>query len=154
MERLSNFPKLHHHNLTFAVFFLTSQLCSFKSKDLTFLVSLTSQEPPPLILCFVFFCLLLTLLFPSSGIASFLSSHQGWWHLYFLCYIVRWAFQVALVAKKPLANAGDIRDPGYDPWVRKISQRRAWRLTPVFLPAGSHGHRSLVGSTVHWVAKS
>ena len=30
-----------------------------------------------------------------------------------------WASQVALV-KNPPANAGDIRDVGFDPWVRKI----------------------------------
>ena len=28
---------------------------------------------------------------------------------------------------------------GFDPWVRKIPWRRAWRSTPVFLPGGSHG---------------
>ena len=32
-----------------------------------------------------------------------------------------------------------------DPWVRKISWRRAWQPTPVFLPGESHGQRSLVG---------
>ena len=33
----------------------------------------------------------------------------------------------------------------FDPWARKIPWRRAWQPTPVFLPAGSHGQRSLVG---------
>ena len=33
----------------------------------------------------------------------------------------------------------------FDPWVGKIPQRKAWKLTPVFLPAESHGQRSLVG---------
>ena len=42
------------------------------------------------------------------------------------------------------ANAGDIR-LGFDPWVGKIPRRRAWQPTPVFLPAESHGQRSLVG---------
>ena len=32
-----------------------------------------------------------------------------------------------------------------DPWLRKIPWRRAWRLTPVFLPGESHGERSLAG---------
>ena len=41
------------------------------------------------------------------------------------------------------ANAGDII--GFDPWVRKISWRRAWQPTPVFLPGESHGYRSLAG---------
>ena len=34
---------------------------------------------------------------------------------------------------------------GFDPWVGKIPWRRAWQLTPVFLPGESHGQRSLVG---------
>ena len=33
----------------------------------------------------------------------------------------------------------------FDPWVRKISWRRKWQLTPVFLPGKSHGQRSLAG---------
>ena len=33
----------------------------------------------------------------------------------------------------------------FDPWVGKISWRRAWQLTPVFLLKRSHGQRSLVG---------
>ena len=35
--------------------------------------------------------------------------------------------------------------PGFDPWVGKISQRRKWQPTPVFLPGESFGQRSLVG---------
>jgi len=31
------------------------------------------------------------------------------------------------------------------PWVRKIPWRRKWQPTPVFLPAKSHGERSLAG---------
>jgi len=34
---------------------------------------------------------------------------------------------------------------GFNPWVRKISQRRAWQPTPVLLPGESQGQRSLVG---------
>jgi len=33
----------------------------------------------------------------------------------------------------------------FDPWVGKIPWRRAWELTPVFLPGESHGQRNLVG---------
>ena len=35
--------------------------------------------------------------------------------------------------------------PGFDPWVGKISWRRKWQPTPVFLPGKSHGRRNLVG---------
>ena len=41
----------------------------------------------------------------------------------------------------------------FHPWVRKIPWRRAWQLTPVFLPGESHGQRSLVGYR-HGVAES
>ena len=34
---------------------------------------------------------------------------------------------------------------GFNLWVRKISWRRAWQPTPVFLAGESHGLRSLVG---------
>ena len=39
---------------------------------------------------------------------------------------------MAQVVKYLPAKAGDVRDAG--PWVGKISRRRAWQLTPVFLP--------------------
>ena len=35
--------------------------------------------------------------------------------------------------------------PRFDPWVGKISWRRAWQPTPVFLPGELHGQNSLVG---------
>ena len=35
--------------------------------------------------------------------------------------------------------------PGFNPWVGKISWRRKWQPTPVFLPGKSHGWRSLLG---------
>ena len=47
--------------------------------------------------------------------------------------------------KEPPANAEDVRDPGFDPWVRKIPWRRARQPTLVFLFGKSHGQRSLVG---------
>ena len=37
------------------------------------------------------------------------------------------------------------RRPGFNPWVGKISWRREWLPTPVFLPGESYGERSLVG---------
>ena len=33
----------------------------------------------------------------------------------------------------------------FSPWVGKIAWRRAWQLTPVFLPAESHRQKSLEG---------
>ena len=56
-----------------------------------------------------------------------------------------WASQVVLVVKNLPANAGDVKRHGLEPWVRKIPWRRAWELTPVFLPGEFHGQRSLEG---------
>ena len=58
--------------------------------------------------------------------------------------LIRGFLGLALVVKNPPANAGDARDHGFDPWVRKIPWRRAWQPTPVFLHGRSHGQRSLV----------
>ena len=44
--------------------------------------------------------------------------------------------------KASACNAGG---PGSDPWVGKITWRRLWQPTPVFLPRESHGQRSLAG---------
>ena len=37
------------------------------------------------------------------------------------------------------------RRPRFDPWVGKISWRREWQPTPVFLPGEPHGQRSQAG---------
>jgi len=41
--------------------------------------------------------------------------------------------KVALVVKNPPTIAGDIKRPGFDPWVQKIPWRREQQPTPVFL---------------------
>ena len=55
------------------------------------------------------------------------------------------------MAKNPPTNA---KRPGFNPWVEKITLKRAWHPTPVFLPGESHGLRSLEGYIVHGVVKS
>ena len=55
------------------------------------------------------------------------------------------ASQVAFVVKNPPANAGDMRDRAFDPFIGKIPWRRKWQPTPVFLPGKAHGQRSLAG---------
>ena len=44
-------------------------------------------------------------------------------------------------AKNPPA-VQESRRHGFDPWVGKILQRRAWEPTPAFLPGEAHGQRS------------
>ena len=47
--------------------------------------------------------------------------------------------------KEPTCRCRRCKSWGFYPWVKKISWRRKWQLTPVFLPGESHGKRSLVG---------
>ena len=51
----------------------------------------------------------------------------------FLFFFFFWVSQVVLVVKNQPANAGDIRDIGFDLWVGKIPWSRAWQPTPVCL---------------------
>ena len=60
-----------------------------------------------------------------------------------MCYSA--VYQVALVVNNLSANAGRCRRQAFAPWVGKISWRRAWQPTPVFLPGEFHGKRSVVG---------
>ena len=53
--------------------------------------------------------------------------------------------QVVLVVRNPPANAGDIRDVSSIPPVGKVSWRRAWQPTPLFLPGECHGQGTLAG---------
>ena len=57
------------------------------------------------------------------------------------------------MVKNPPANAGDIKDAGFDPWVGEIPWRRGWKLTLVFLPGESQGQRSLAGYSP-WAPKA
>ena len=50
--------------------------------------------------------------------------------------------------KEPMCQCGRHKRHGFDPWVRKIPWRRAWKPTLVFLPGESHGQRSLAGYTL------
>ena len=47
--------------------------------------------------------------------------------------------------KEPCCQCRRHKRCGFNPWVRKITWRRKWQPTPVFLPEGSHGQRSLAG---------
>ena len=57
----------------------------------------------------------------------------------------RQASQAMPMVKISHGNIGDIRDEGSDPWIGKISWRRAWQLILVFLPEESHGQGILEG---------
>ena len=50
-----------------------------------------------------------------------------------------------LSGKEPACQCRRCRRCVFDPWVGKISWRRKWQPTPVFLSGKSHGQRSLAG---------
>ena len=54
-----------------------------------------------------------------------------------MCYSA--VYQVALVVNNPPANTGRCCRQEFASWVGKISWRRAWQPTLVFLPGESHG---------------
>ena len=55
---------------------------------------------------------------------------------------VKWGLVVVLEVKDPPAQCRRCKRRGFDPWVRKISWRRRWQPTPVFLSAEVHGQGS------------
>ena len=66
-------------------------------------------------------------------------------NLTIVIYLI-WASEGALAAKNPPANARDAgRRRGFNPWVRNFPWRRAWQLTPVFLPGESPWREELGG---------
>ena len=62
-------------------------------------------------------------------------------------------FQGGACGKEPACQCRRHKRCGFHPWVGKISWRRAWQPTSVFLPRKSHGQRSLESWSVgsQWV---
>ena len=52
-------------------------------------------------------------------------------------------FPDGVSGKRPSCQCRRHKRPRCDPWVWKIPWKRAWEVTPVFLPGESHGQRSL-----------
>ena len=75
----------------------------------------------------------------SSSTHTLRRQFKGW-----LCCWAHRVFQASLVAQM-VKNLPQRRRPGFDPWVRKTPWRRQWLPTPVCLPGGFQGQRSLVG---------
>ena len=71
-------------------------------------------------------------------------------NIYILLWRYIWAYPGVSVLKESVCQC---KRHGFDPWVGKISWRRKWQCTPVFLPRKSMD-RGAWGATVHGVAKS
>ena len=68
---------------------------------------------------------------------SFVAASKLW---VVVCRLPRWHS-----GKEFAYQCKRLRKHRFDPWVGKISQRRKWQPTPVFLCEESHGLRSLAG---------
>ena len=53
-------------------------------------------------------------------------------------------FPCGTSGKEPACQCRRLEKCGFDPWFGKISWRRKWQPTLVFLPGKSHGQRNLV----------
>ena len=62
--------------------------------------------------------------------------------------LLRW-----LSGKESACLCRRCKRPGFDPWVGKISWRKKWKPTPVFLPGEVHGQRRLAGYYSPWGRK-
>ena len=84
--------------------------------------------------------------FPASGSFPISDKTIKMTMLYNRIGLPRWLrwYRICLQCKRP----------GFNRRAGKISWRRVWQLTPVFLPGEFHGQRSLMGCTVNGVAKS
>ena len=58
---------------------------------------------------------------------------------------IHWGFPRAPNLALTVKNLPAVQRPGFDLWVGKMSWRREWLPTPVFLPGKSHGQRTLAG---------
>ena len=90
------------------------------------------------------------------GLCTGTSLSPWWWkisipgHTLISCYMCRGpdttgGFPGGTSGKEPACQCRRHQRHGFDPWVGKISWRRAWQTTLVFLPGESHGQRSLEG---------
>ena len=60
-------------------------------------------------------------------------------------FSLKGSFPSGSSGKEPTCQCRRYKRRRFNPWVRKIPQRREWQPALVFLPGKSHGQRSLVG---------
>ena len=68
---------------------------------------------------------------------------SNWHHLISVSYCTIYRIPDGTSGKESACQCRRCKRQGFNPWVGKIPQRRAWQPTPVFLPEESHGQRSL-----------
>ena len=68
-------------------------------------------------------------------------------YIFIYNYIYNMGFQADASGKESSCQYKRCKRHRFDPWVGKITWRREWQPTPVFLPGKSHAQRSLVGGS-------
>ena len=69
-----------------------------------------------------------------------------YFHIWWIPFTLGWEFSGDSDGLKKKIHL-QCRRPRFDPWVGKISWRRKWQPTPVFLPGEFHWQRTLAGYT-------
>ena len=112
--------------------------------------TLTSQNNPNL-----FSTVIIQIYTSTSNVYKLLFIHIFWMlgTILFNHSIIKLCHFVSSSGKEHAWQHRRCKRHGFDPWVRKITWRRALHPTPVLVPGESSGQRSLVG-TIHRVAKS
>ena len=94
---------------------------------------------------------LLKVLYPPEGLANLPFCQESTVHLMLLGHFM--GFPDDATSEEAACQCRRCKRPRFDSWVGKISWRREWQSTSVFLLRESHGQRSL-GATVHGIPKS
>ena len=84
-------------------------------------------------------------------IHTFVYTHTYIYYIFECMYVCFVAFPGGSVKNPAFCGAGDL---GSIPGLREIPWRREWQPTPVFLPGGFHGQRSLAGYSAWGLNKS
>ena len=79
-------------------------------------------------------------------VCCFCKSHLDGYEVLSHCsFNLHFHFPRGLISKEPTHQWRRHKRHGFYPWLGKISRRRKWQPTPVFLPEESQGQGSLVG---------
>ena len=80
-----------------------------------------------------------------SSATSWHHSEAGWTHGITVYYVKGRGFPGGTDGKESVCQCKRCSGHGLSPCIGKILWRRKWQPTPVYLPGGFHGQRSLVG---------
>ena len=84
---------------------------------------------------------------PAFNCLKFLTGHSDQCVMvHYCCFILHFSgFPCGANGKEPTCQCMRLENCRFNPWFGKISWRRKWQPTPVFLPWKFHGQRNLVG---------